>query len=244
MTDSPGYCRSCDYDLRGLPEKHRCPECGREFDRADPSSVRKRPRRGIWKKLRWVVYPILLVVLAASAGVGWTWWEWRREQPAIAWAQGHGGGISTKPIGPDWLAKRAGRLGYLLERADVLGAESDQRVTGAAFPLSRLRHLRVLGLIGQGMGDDLMAEVGPLRELKELVLAYTAITDKGLSHLASCQRLEGLSLPDSQQVDDKAVHILKGLTKLKKLYLVGTKITPAGVAELKKALPNCQIVGP
>ena len=34
---------------------------------------------------------------------------------------------------------------------------------------------------------------------------------------------------------------LKGLTKLQALYLNGTKVTDAGVAELKKALPNCKI---
>jgi hypothetical protein len=34
---------------------------------------------------------------------------------------------------------------------------------------------------------------------------------------------------------------LKGLTGLQTLYLRSTKVTDAGVAELKKALPNCKI---
>jgi len=34
---------------------------------------------------------------------------------------------------------------------------------------------------------------------------------------------------------------LKGLTKLRELDLNVTQITDAGVGELKKALPNCQI---
>jgi len=34
---------------------------------------------------------------------------------------------------------------------------------------------------------------------------------------------------------------LKGLTKLERLYLAGTKVTTTGVADLKKALPNCRI---
>jgi hypothetical protein len=25
-------CRGCDYDLRGLPTRGRCPECGLEYD--------------------------------------------------------------------------------------------------------------------------------------------------------------------------------------------------------------------
>jgi len=34
---------------------------------------------------------------------------------------------------------------------------------------------------------------------------------------------------------------LKGLTILQELSLYDTKVTDAGVAELKKALPNCKI---
>jgi len=34
---------------------------------------------------------------------------------------------------------------------------------------------------------------------------------------------------------------LKGLTELQDLNLDGTKITDAGVAELKKALPKCSV---
>jgi len=35
---------------------------------------------------------------------------------------------------------------------------------------------------------------------------------------------------------------LKGLTNLQSLYLDGTnKVTDAGVADLRKALPNCEI---
>ncbi len=29
----PVYCPDCDYLLRGLPDNHRCPECGRSFER-------------------------------------------------------------------------------------------------------------------------------------------------------------------------------------------------------------------
>ena len=53
----------------------------------------------------------------------------------------------------------------------------------------------------------------------ELILADTQITDEGLKEMAKLQ-------------------------KLKMLRIRGTKVTKAGVAELKKALPNCQIDGP
>ena len=45
----------------------------------------------------------------------------------------------------------------------------------------------------------------------------------------------------SQLTDAGLVH-LKGLTKLKLLVVSGTRVTNRGVAELKKALPNCKII--
>jgi hypothetical protein len=39
------YCRSCQYELVGL-NKGRCPECGRPFDPADPTTFQAR-RRGL-----------------------------------------------------------------------------------------------------------------------------------------------------------------------------------------------------
>jgi len=38
-------CRSCGYDLQGL-EEHRCPECGRRFDRAKPDTYLTKPVSG------------------------------------------------------------------------------------------------------------------------------------------------------------------------------------------------------
>jgi len=37
-------CLSCNYDLRNLPE-NRCPECGREFDPANPRTFFNPSRR-------------------------------------------------------------------------------------------------------------------------------------------------------------------------------------------------------
>ena len=52
-------------------------------------------------------------------------------------------------------------------------------------------------------------------EVVEVVFNFNDITDTGLLHL-------------------------KGLTKLQRLKLGGTKITDAGIADLKKSLPNCR----
>jgi hypothetical protein len=42
-------------------------------------------------------------------------------------------------------------------------------------------------------------------------------------------------------VTDAGLEHLKNLTRLKELDLYDTKVTAAGVAELQKALPKCQI---
>ena len=56
-----------------------------------------------------------------------------------------------------------------------------------------------------------------LTQLDSLCLNHEAITDAGLVHL-------------------------KELRALKRLELTNTGVTDAGVAELQKALPHCQII--
>jgi hypothetical protein len=57
--------------------------------------------------------------------------------------------------------------------------------------------------------------------------------------LKELTKLQSLNLPE--QITDAGFDHLKGLTNLTDLYLLGTQVTDAGVAELKKALPNCEI---
>ena len=80
--------------------------------------------------------------------------------------------------------------------------------------------------------------------LKSLTLPKEATTDLGLKYyLAAVERPSTLSLGKWKITDAGLVH-LKGLTKLQELDLHNTKITNAGIADLQKALPNCQIRKP
>lgn len=263
------YCRKCDYALTGLPEKHRCPECGQEFDLSNPKTFRCRPRRRWWRIARWFVYPLVVATLVLGGGVGWCYREWKREQPVIAWAKGlQLSRVDTKPIGPALLQKWAGDWGYLLQRTDRLTVASDRPLTPGQVSLARLNHLTRLQLYSAGVGDEFMGDVGQLRELKGLGLWHTTVTDDGLARLSACRRLEVLDLHFNSRVgekglviltnhpalisldlsdtsaDDRCLPVLKGLTRLRYLDLTRTKLTPAVVAELKEALPNCQIIGP
>ena len=50
-----------------------------------------------------------------------------------------------------------------------------------------------------------------------------------------------LDLSGPETTDEVLAEKLKGLTKLERLSLGGTKVTDAGIQELKKALPDCKI---
>ena len=62
-----------------------------------------------------------------------------------------------------------------------------------------------------------LKELAPLKNLTELRLFGTQVTDAGLKELAPLKNLTGL-------------------------YLNDTKVTDEGVKELQKALPKCKII--
>ena len=78
-------------------------------------------------------------------------------------------------------------------------------------------------------------------EIADLFLFGWKLTDDGLVHLKALPNLQSLDLMEMQITDAGLVH-LKELTNLQSLDLTGCeKITDSGVAELQKALPNCEI---
>lgn len=80
-----------------------------------------------------------------------------------------------------------------------------------------------------------------LTNLRGLNLEGTPITDAGLEHLGALANLGELSLSFCAGISDQGLVHLEPLTRLKSLALFGTSITEDGVAELRKALPNCDI---
>ncbi|MEM9916135.1 MAG: hypothetical protein AAF911_14360 [Planctomycetota bacterium] len=58
------YCRNCLYPLAQL-EASACPECGRRFDRQDPRTFLKRPR-----KIRGFCVHVILGALGGVAAAG------------------------------------------------------------------------------------------------------------------------------------------------------------------------------
>lgn len=121
---------------------------------------------------------------------------------------------------------------------------SDTRIGDAG--VSNVRGLRVLqwlDLSGTRVTDAALATLAKNQtRLSHLELRGTAITSAGLAHLASLPLLGTLDLSDCALADD-AIDELVRCKSLYVLKLTGTKITPAGIARLRKALPNCHVEG-
>ena len=85
-----------------------------------------------------------------------------------------------------------------------------------------------------------LADLNKLRNLTILNIDHTGVTDGGLKDLATLARLTNLGLGNTRTTDAGLKH-LSSLKNLNFLQLSGTEVTADGVAELRKALPTCNI---
>ena len=101
-----------------------------------------------------------------------------------------------------------------------------------------LKTLDILQLVATDTGlKYYLAAIEP-RSMLDL-RGWFRITDAGLIHLKGLTNLHTLSLYRTK-ITGAGLEHLKGLTNLQKLIISGS-ITDAGVADLQKALPNCEI---
>jgi hypothetical protein len=173
----------------------------------------------------------------------------------------------SPPPGPDWLRNVLGIDYY----ATVVGANVRPRHftdDDAVAPVAELPQLRGLYVSGASLTDSMLAHLKRLTELRCLSVFYaTAVTDDGwepLAHLANltglnlieCHvtdssllhvgkltRLESLWLTSNPNVTDAGLQHFKNLAHLKYLQVQGTKVTAAGVEDLKRALPTLNVAG-
>lgn len=89
--------------------------------------------------------------------------------------------------------------------------------------------------------DASIALLAPASELRMVRLSETGITDASMDTLARLTKLESVNLYGTK-VTDAGVKKLAALPNLKRLYLWQTVVTPEAIAELKKALPELEIV--
>jgi hypothetical protein len=122
----------------------------------------------------------------------------------------------------------------------VLGLGETRITDDGLAHLSLVRQLRVLYLAQTAISDSGLKHLQALSSLEALDLANTGISDVGLEKLGSLRSLRTLYLGSTSITDDGLVH-LHSLSDLQLLDLTGTRVTSAGVANLRTALPDCQI---
>lgn len=89
--------------------------------------------------------------------------------------------------------------------------------------------------------DASIAQLAAAPDLRMVRLSETEITDASMDTLAKLTKLESVNLYGTK-VTDAGVKKLSALPNLKRLYLWQTAVTPEAIAELKKALPELEIV--
>jgi len=104
-------------------------------------------------------------------------------------------------------------------------------------------NLRMLQLNETLVTDAGMANFSGCSELEWLNLHGTRVGDAGLAHFTGCQRLRHLGLANTR-ITDAGLLQFKDCTSLKEIEVNGTKVTAAALNTMKKALPNCRLVGP
>ncbi|MFC7335792.1 c-type cytochrome domain-containing protein [Haloferula chungangensis] len=98
-----------------------------------------------------------------------------------------------------------------------------------------------LDLSATKVSDRGVDEIAKATKLKMLRLSETEVTDASLDKLAVLAELESLNLYGTK-VTTEGVLKLATLPNLKRLYLWQTQVDEAGAEELRKEMPNCEIV--
>jgi hypothetical protein len=109
--------------------------------------------------------------------------------------------------------------------------------------LAKLKELRALNLsFAYGGTDKGLEGLADLEHLTWLNLYDTNFGDTGLKHLP--KQLTWLNLRNARGVTDAGMPTVAGLAKLEYLNVSQTRVTAAGLAVVRKAIPNCMIEAP
>jgi hypothetical protein len=102
------------------------------------------------------------------------------------------------------------------------------------------KRLTILTLVDSRITDDGLRQIAGLRSLRSLVLRRARVSGAGLRQLTVLPGLSSLDLADTPIGDDD-VGALTQMPALVSLDLRGTRVTLAGVQQIQRALPRCQI---
>jgi hypothetical protein len=232
---------------------------------AEPD-VNVKPKR---RWLRFSLKTMLVVMTLMSIPLGWLAYERNevsKRKAAIAAIEKLGGHVNLfadQPFCPDWLdslldENSVGEVVSVtlsgtdvndvdlanltgLTKLEILELDHTQVSDAGLAELSGLTNVDKLFLGNTSITDDGLVHLTGLTKLNTLFLSSTKLTDASLVHLAGLTELEWMDL-EGTQVTDAGLIQLTGLPKLKWIDLRNTRVTDHGASELKKALPNLDIV--
>jgi hypothetical protein len=98
------------------------------------------------------------------------------------------------------------------------------------------------GLWSLALTDAGMQAIAAVTELRDLRLAGTAVTTRGLGLLRSLARLERLNLQGCRRLKDDAADVLGGFKQLRLLDLKDSGLNELSITRLRAALPGCDIL--
>ncbi len=103
------------------------------------------------------------------------------------------------------------------------------------------RQVTQLNLRGSGVSDDELRHISDLTRVEKLFLNTTKITDDGLKHLKNMTELRSLHVHDTV-IGDAGLQHLHAQRKLEELSLGGTRTTLAGIWQLAQHLDSLRYV--
>lgn len=113
---------------------------------------------------------------------------------------------------------------------------------GCLKKLPRLKGLKKIELDSTGVGDSDLFDLKGMPVLNEIQAARNSrITDKGMAALLEIPTLELLDLSFTSTTV-KGLKTLSKLPNLRHMTVSFEKLKPLGVYELRRALPNCDLV--
>jgi len=202
---------------------------------------------------------VTLVVFGCAAGLGLGVPIYRQRVVCREMAE-LGAEFETGQRGPEWLQKYT-PLGDVVIRIDlndtdvadgdlirlreltsleVVSLDRTPVTDAGVAHLVGMKNLHVLSLNQTKLTDAGLMQLQGMKELQSLDIGRTDITDAGLVYLKGLTHLESLDLGGTEITDAGLIH-LKGLTSLRRLVLRSVlhekRVTRAGVADLKRALP-------
>ena len=143
-----------------------------------------------------------------------------------------------------WRGRQQAQQRRAVEAIERLGGTAQPSLSGTS-PLTFYLELgdapNIINLNEKGITDDDLQVFESAPTTRGLFLFKNQITDEGLIHLKDLKMLETLDLRRNPGITDAGLVHLENLPNLKKVYLMQTGVTPAGVSKLQQKLPNTEI---